>query len=53
MTHSATSKVIKSFSRIASSSLKKVSEFSMKGIQNAADFFFFEKLTGQKFTNTH
>lgn len=45
MTHSASSRVIKSFSRIASSSLKKVAEFSKIGIQKlmekiqTADFF--------------
>ena len=46
MTHSASSRVIKSFSRIASSSLKKVAEFSKIGIQKlmekiqTADFFW-------------
>ena len=46
MTHSASSRVIKSFSSILSSSLKKVAEFSKKGIQKlmekiqTADFFW-------------
>ena len=46
MTHSASSRVIKSFSSILSSSFKKVAEFSKKGIQKlmekiqTADFFW-------------
>ena len=57
MTHSASSRVIKSFSRIASSSLKKVAEFSKIGIQKLMEKIqtadFFEKFAMQKLSNTH